>query len=273
MRSLPLRLLYGSVFAFLALLCLLPFAWTAILGTHSSNEIYTSFTLLPGRDTARNFATLMVDGWFAKAYLNSVVVTVSNTAFAVIFCAMAGFAFAKYRFPLSRVFFAVVLTTMMIPVQLGLVAFVWEMYKLRWVNTFLPLILPGISNAFGVFWMKQYIEDGVPDELLEAARMDGSSALRSFVYVVLPIVLPASLSFGLVNFIWTWNGFLVPSLIIDRADLYTLPLMIRNMGNIYRQDYGAQFLGISLGTIPTLALFVVMSRRLIEGITAGALKG
>lgn len=275
MRNLRLsRLAIYVVLVVLCTLALAPFYWTFSLSTHKTAEIYSSLPLGLGGALAENWNTLTAESYFYYGYMNSIIVGVTSTGIAILVSSMAGYAFAKFDFRFKRAVFTLVLASMMIPFQLGLVAFVWEMIQIGWANSLLPFIIPGVgANAFGIFWMSKYIEEAIPDEMLDAARIDGCSEIGIFVRIILPLVLPASLSFGLVNFVWSWNAFLLPSLLLDDPTVYTLPLVLRNLGNLYRQDYGAQFLGVTLGTLPLIGMFIFTSRRMIAGLTAGAVKG
>jgi cellobiose transport system permease protein len=261
------------VLLLLSLLTIFPFYWTFSLSTHSTEEIYSSMPFAPGSHLIENFHKLMTGNWFISGYLNSIFVAVLSTVLTVFFSAMTGYAFAKFRFRGEKVLFTFILATMMIPGQLGLVAFLWQVGHMGWMNTFYPLIVPAIANAFGVFWMKQYIEEAVPDEMLESAKIDGCSELLLFLRMIIPVVLPATMSLGLIAFIGSWNNYLLPSVLLNDPGKYTLPLVINNLGTFYTRDYGTQFLGLVLGTLPLLILFIATSRRLIDGIVAGAVKG
>ncbi|MDB4865746.1 MAG: ABC-type sugar transport system, permease component [Cohnella sp.] len=261
------------VLLLLSLLTIFPFYWTFSLSTHSTEEIYSSMPFAPGSHLIDNFHKLVEGNWFVSGYVNSIFVAVLSTVLTVFFSAMTGYAFAKFRFRGEKVLFTFILATMMIPGQLGLVAFLWQVGHMGWMNTFYPLIVPAIANAFGVFWMKQYIEEAIPDEMLESARIDGCSELLLFLRMIIPVVLPATMSLGLIAFIGSWNNYLLPSVLLNDPGKYTLPLVINNLGTFYTRDYGTQFLGLVLGTLPLLILFIVTSRRLIDGIVAGAVKG
>jgi len=171
---------------------------------------------------------------FARFYANSLYVAITHTIAAVFVSALTGYAFAKFDFRYKKALFYFILGSLMIPPQLGLVGFVVEMRAFGFGNTLWPLILPGIASAFGTFWMTQYISAAVPGEILESAVMDGASAMRTFLQIVLPIIRAALVTLFLLFFLWSWNNYLLPLVIISRESLYTIPLAIGLIGSEYR---------------------------------------
>jgi multiple sugar transport system permease protein/cellobiose transport system permease protein len=186
---------------------------------------------------------------------------------------LAGFAFAKMEFPGKKFLFMFVLGTIMIPSQMGLVGLAIEMRWFGFINTHLALILPALANAFGVFWMRQYIASSVPNEILESANIDGCNMFNSFIQIVLPITRPALITLFLFFFLWSWNDYLVPLVMINNQDLYTIPLAIAILGQLHRTDYAARILALTLATLPILIIFALGSKYLIRGMIAGSLKG
>ena len=168
--------------------------------------------------------------------------------------------------------FNFILATMMIPGQLGLIAFIILVRKMGLISSWLPLIIPAGASAFGVFWMRQYIAGAISSELLESARIDGCSEFGIFLRIVVPMITPALLTLGLLSFLWSWNDFMRPMLILENEKLFTIPLGIKRMSSYMRQDIGATILGISVGTIPILILFAFFNNTLVNGLTAGAVK-
>jgi multiple sugar transport system permease protein/cellobiose transport system permease protein len=256
----------------LSLLSLYPFYSMIIMSTYDSNELYTGIKLLPGSELAANLHTVFsID--FLAYYRNSLIVAVSTTALGLLVSAAAGFAFGKYEFRSKRMLFVIVLLTMMIPTQFGVVAFVIEMRWIGWLNTLFPLIIPPAANAFGVFWMTQFARSSIPGEVLESARIDGCSETGLFFRIALPFLRPAFVTLGLLLFLWSWNNFFLPLILLNNDKLYTLPLGIRGLAGQFRADNAAQILGMTLGTIPVLIFFGVFSKNLIEGLAASAVKG
>ncbi len=243
-----------------------------MMSTYVSEQLFTGVKLVPGTFLVENFKTVLAINYL-HFYANSLVVSATHTVAAVFVSALTGFAFAKYRFRFKKLLFYFILGSLMIPPQLGLVGFVVEMKDLGIVNSLLPLILPGIASAFGAFWMTQYISGAVPSEILESAKMDGCTAMRMFLQIVLPIIRPALVTIFLLFFLWSWNNYLTPLVIISKESLYTIPLAISMIGSQYRTDYAARILALAVSTIPVLILFAAGSKHLIRGLTAGSLKG
>ncbi|AGA59398.1 MULTISPECIES: carbohydrate ABC transporter permease [Thermobacillus] len=258
--------------ALLSLFSLLPFYIMIIMGTHVNEDLFRKIVLLPGSYLIENFKTVAASR-FDLAYWNSFVVSAASTVLSVFVSAFAGFAFAKYDFKHKNLIFSAILLTMMIPSQLGIVAYVIEMRHLGLSGTLMPLILPWIANAFGVFWMTQFIKGAVPNEVLESARIDGCSDLGLFFRIVPAFIMPAVTTLSLLVFLWSWNNYLLPLIIINNPDLYTIPLSITTLGDAYRTDLAAQILGLSIGTLPVLMLFAFGSKSFIRGLTAGSVKG
>lgn len=266
------RVFVYTFMAVFSLICFFPFYSMIIMGTYYANDLYTGIKLLPANYLFENFKTLLsIDIW--SFYKNSLVVSITATALGTLVCAAAGYAFAKFQFKLKKTIYTFILLTLMVPTQLGVVAYVMEMKALWLTNTLLPLILPYIATPFGVFWMTQYAGDAIPSEVLDSAKIDGAGEFRVFTSIVLPFLKSALFTLGLLIFLWTWNNFFLPVVIVSDASLYTIPLGIRQLATTFRVDYGAQILGVSVGTIPILIFFAVFSKNLIAGLSAAAVKG
>ncbi|MBW7457148.1 carbohydrate ABC transporter permease [Paenibacillus sepulcri] len=243
-----------------------------VMGTYVSEDLYTGLKLLPGNYFIENFKSIMEQNFF-KFYLNSVYVSVLNTVGAVLISALTGFAFAKYNFKAKKSLYYFILGTLMIPSQLGLIGFVVEMRTLGLANTLYPLIIGGLANAFGVFWMTQYIASSVPNEIIESGRLDGCSDLGIFARIVLPVIRPAMITLFLLFFLWSWNNYLTPLVLINKESLYTIPLAISTLGSEYRTDYSARILALAIATLPILVIFGFGSKHLIRGLVGGSIKG
>ncbi|MFF2483936.1 carbohydrate ABC transporter permease [Paenibacillus sp. NPDC058071] len=256
----------------ISLLAFYPFYSMIMMSTYNSNELYTGIKLYPGNYLAENFKTLFsID--FLGYYKNSLIVAISTTVLGVLVSAAAGFAFGKYEFRFKNILFVSVLVTMMIPMQFGIVAFVLEMRWLGWLDTLLPLIIPPAANALGVFWMTQFARSTIPTEVLESARIDGCGETGIFFKIVIPFLRPAFVTLGLLFFLWSWNNFFVPLIVLSSDSLYTIPLGIRGLAGQFRADNAAQILGLTVGTIPVLIFFGFFSKNLMEGLASSAVKG
>ncbi len=271
-RSAGTLLIHAFLVA-LALTCVLPFYSMLVDSTHSSTDISTKLLLLPGDDFVGNYERLMrtINIW--EGFLHSALIAVSSTALSLYFSALAGYGFSKYPFRGRGFLFGFVLATMMIPGQLGIVGFFNLMNAFHLLNTYWPLILPSIANAFAIFFLRQVCDSSVPTELLEAARIDGAGELRIFHSIVLPLLTPSLATLAIFVFISKWNSFLEPLIIIFDNAKQTLPVMVAMTKGQFATDYGAQYVGVVISVIPILIVFSVASRRVISGITVGVLKG
>lgn len=269
------RLNKAAIYIFLlamSVVSLFPFYIMIIMSTHVNEELFTGIQMLPGNYLAQNFHTIMSTN-FLLYYKNSIIITLSSTIGIVTISTITGFAFAKMKFRGKNMLFYFILGTIMIPSQVGLVGFIIEMKWFGINNTFLPLIIPPMASAFGVFWMKQYIGASVPDELLEAAKIDGCGVMRTLIRIVAPVIKPALITLFLLFFLWMWNDYLTPLVILNDQKLYTIPLSISIIGQLHRTDYAARILCLTLATIPILILFASGSKYLIKGMIAGSIKG
>jgi len=194
------------------------------------------------------------------------------SASVVLFSTLAGFAFAKLRFRGRNGLLVFVIATMAVPTQLGVVPLFIAMSQLQLAGTLSAVILPAIVSAFGVFWMTQYLSQALPYELIEAARVDGASMIRTFWSVALPAARPAAAMLALFTFIATWTNFFWPFIVLDRQNP-TLPVALSLLQSNYFVDYSIVMAGVILSTIPLLILFAVAGRHLVSGIMQGAVKG
>lgn len=250
---------------------LFPFYMMINMGTYQTNELYTGIKLVVGDYLVENFKSLM-EVHFVRYYGNSILVAVTCAILTVLVCSLSGYGLGKYKFRGQKTMMAIVMLTMMVPTQLSLVGFVKEMNILRWSNTLLPLIIPPAASAFGVFWIKQFTQDSIPDSVIESAKLDGCGEAKVFFKIALPFMKPACVTLALLSFLWSWNSFLVPMIVISKESLFTLPLGIRQLATQFRTDLGAQILGLTIATLPILVLFGYFSDNLISGLAAAAVK-
>ena len=260
------------ILSFISFFTLTPFCIMLVMGTYKNEDLFTGFHILPGSYLLQNLKTVFNTSYLLY-YRNSLIIGVSSTLFTLLSSSLCGYALAKYKFRLRKAMQSFVLATLMVPGQLGLIAFVWQMRQFGWTDTFYPLILPALANSFGVFWMSQYIKDSVPDEVIESARVDGSGEFRTFFQIVIPYIKPALVALALLYFVGSWNNFLGPLVILTKPKLFTIPIGITALGSMYRLDYAARILGLSLRTFPIIILFISSSKAFLSGITVGAIKG
>ncbi|MVA74698.1 ABC transporter permease subunit [Auraticoccus sp. F435] len=258
-----------------AVLFAFPFYWLVVMATSSTSEIFTSPPrLVPGTKFGENFAEVLSGSPFLFAFSNSVFVTVVGSLLQVFFAALGGFVFAKYRFPGRDKLFGLLVVTMALPTGVAIVPNFQIYANLGWLNTYWPLLVPGAASAFGIFWMRQAATASIPDELLEAARVDGAGFWRVFRHVGLPGLSSTIAAFTVFQVMWNWNEYLWPLLVLSDTDLYTLPLALQLLKGAYGSvDYSVVMAGTLVATLPLVVLFLIFRRTVMSHASAGAIKG
>jgi len=255
------------------LIMLAPFYFMFVFASHSRTEI---FSLPPplffGDDFLLNVKILTERIPFWRSLGWSLYVALASTALTLLFCSMGGYAFAMFEFRFKQALFLLVMGTMLIPSFLGMIPTFMIMDALGWIDQPRALYIPGAASAFGIFLMRQFISTSIPKDLVEAARLDGCSELGIYWRIVLPLLKPALGTLGLITFIASWNNFIGPLIVMRSPDMYTLPLALRSMQSPVNTEWGAVMAGSAIATLPLLVLFAISSRRLIDGLTAGAVK-
>lgn len=257
-----------------ALVMLIPFYFMFIFATHTDREILSvPPPLLPGTAFLDNLGILLQRvpyfwhniGW-------SVYIALATTLLNLFFCSLAGYAFAMYEFRYKEKLFAVVMATLLLPAFVNMIPTVLIMSTLGWMNEPRALYVPAACGALGVFMMRQYIGSAIPRELIDAARIDGCGEFGIYARIVLPLIGPAMGTLGLVTFITSWNNFMGPLVVMNDMTHFTVPLALRSMQGTGQTPWGAICAGSAISVLPLMLMFVVASRRLIEGLTAGAVK-
>lgn len=250
-----------------------PFYWLIVMSTRTTADIY-SFPpkLWFGGEFWNNLTRVMEQIDFVGAFLNTLFVSAVVTILVLFFDSLAGFAFAKFEFPGKKWLFVLLLATMMVPTQLSLVPSFVIMAELGWVGSYKALIIPGMVNAFGIFWIRQYAEGSIPKELLDAGRMDGAGFFRLYFNVALPILRPAFAFLGAFTFIVVWNDYLWPLIVLTDESRYTLQIALSQLNGLYNTDYAMIIAGTLLAIIPLIILFLFISKQFISDIAAGAIK-
>lgn len=251
-----------------------PFYWTIVVGSWTNEVIYsTDVTLTVGPnllDSIRRVLTADIN--LVAATVNSLIVSTTTALAVVLFSTLAGFSFAKLRFRGSHALLVAVVATMAVPAQIGVVPLYLLMNHLNLRGTLMAVILPGLVTAFGVFWMTQFLRGALPDELIDAARVDGASLIKTFWHVALPAARPAAAMLFLFTFVGSWTNFFWPYIILDSSSA-TLPVALQGLQSQYYTDYPLILTGALLSTVPLFILFVFAGRQLVAGIMAGAVKG
>ncbi|CAM3370896.1 carbohydrate ABC transporter permease [Marinicrinis lubricantis] len=250
-----------------------PFYWLTVMATSTTSEIYRfPPKLFFGTELFTNIRSVFDTINFFGSFMNTLFVASVSTVLVLFFCSLAGFSFAKFDFPGKKVLFVLLLVTMMIPSQLSIIPSFMIMQNLGWVGTFKALIIPGMANAFGIFWMRQFTQGAIHDELLSAGRIDGCGTFRLFWNVALPILRPALAFLGIFTFINAWNDYLWPLVILTDPAKYTLQVTLSQLNGIYNTDYAMVMAGTLMATLPLLIVFLLFSRQFISDIAAGAIK-
>ncbi|QSB15347.1 carbohydrate ABC transporter permease [Natronosporangium hydrolyticum] len=229
--------------------------------------------LLPGANLVDNVRRVFETVPFGAALVNSLIVSATITASVVLFSTLAGFAFAKLKFRASNTLLLLVVATMMVPAQLGIVPLYLMMIRFGWTDSLQAVIVPALVNAFGVFFMTQYLREALPTELLEAGRIDGAASHRLFWHVVLPVARPAAAVLGMLTFLTAWNDYFWPLVVLSSPDNYTVQVALSNLRSGYVTDFSLVLTGTLLATVPLLVVFGLLGRHIIGGIMQGAVKG
>ena len=272
-RTSPLSYVALALITFLSIF---PFYWMFVVSSNTNAEISKSPpSLIPGgRFLIVAEKVLSAEGvYFNTALMNTFIVGISVAVAQVVFSAFAGFAFAKLNFKGRKFFILFIVGTMMLPSQLGIIPLFILIKNLQMIDTLYALIVPALVTAFGVFWMRQIIDAQVPNELLEAASIDGASVPRIFFGIVLPIIRQSSFVLGLFAFLASWNDYLWPTIVLQSPQNFTLQVALTQLKPMYGLDYALQMGGAFLATAPLLILFVFVGRKLVSGVMDGAVKG
>ncbi|WP_218915177.1 carbohydrate ABC transporter permease [Caldanaerobius polysaccharolyticus] len=257
-----------------ALASLFPFYWLVVMSTRTTSDVYRfPPVLIPGNKFIENFQRVLENINFWGSFLNSVYVSVVTTLGVVFFCSLAGFFFAKFDFPGKTGLFMGLLATMMIPGQLGVIPRFIMMQKFGWVNSFNALIVPSLASAFGIFWMKQYGEETIPDELISAATIDGCGEFGLYWHVGLPLLRPALAFLGIFTFMGAWNDYMWPLIVISDPNKSVIQVALSQLNGIYNTDMAMVMAATVMAVLPLVVLFIVFSRQFISDIAAGAIKG
>ena len=252
-----------------------PLYWMFVIAT-STDEAVAAIppTVLPGGELLTNLREVFTlqEGYFAASLINSVIVSAVVTASTLFFCSLAGFAFAKLRFPARNALMVVVILTLTVPNQLGVVALYILMGKLGWNGTLTAVIVPTLVSAFGVFYMRQFIQHAVPDELIESARMDGALTFRIYFSLILPAIRPALAVLGLLTFVATWNDFQWPLITLNGTEFPTSMVALSDLASGNYVIYRRVLAGAFAATVPLLVLLLIGGRQIVRGIMEGAVK-
>lgn len=264
-----LKLFLGALLLLFALSAIIPFVIMLLFSLTQKTDLTLVFRL--DDFSLKNYITIFTGTKIARYFLNSVIVVVGSCFFNCVISAMAAYAFAKKSFPGRDKLFFVYLATMMIPAQVTLIPVFVIFQKLGLINTYTAMIIPFV-NAFGVFLIRQFMLN-VPDELLEAARIDGCGELQMFTRIVLPLIKPVLISLTIFTFITSWSNYLWPLVLTSTDTMQTLTLAVANMQGQNVINYGLVMAGATLSFLPPFILYVILQRQFVEGIALSGIKG
>lgn len=268
------RVLYYIFLILGALISIFPFYWMFVIGSNdrgAASRIPPMITI--GDQFIDNFNRALEKIHFWTSLLNSVFISSVVTLSVLLFCSLAGYAFAKYEFKYKNFLFFFVLGTLFVPTQLSVLPTYVIMAKLQWIDSFRAVIVPAMVNAFGIFWMRQYISSAVHTELLEAGRIDGAGHLKIFAKIVVPVITPAYATLGIFTFLNTWNDFFWPFIVLKNRSNYTIQIALQQLFHARDGiDYGMILSSTFMATLPLLIVFIMFSRWFIAGLTSGAVK-
>lgn len=260
----------------LTVLSLFPFVVMVINSTRNTPQIQQhAVSLIPSHYLAQNWAVFNGKTFNpVRGFFNSLIISSGSTICTIYFSTLTAYALVAYDWRLRNPFFTFILCVMMIPAQITSIGFYQFMYKIHLTNNFLALILPAIAAPQCVFFMRQFMLASLPLELLDSARIDDSREFHTFNTISLPIMKPAMATQGIFSFVFSWNQLFLPSILLTNNELYTLPLMVSQLkGDIYKVEYGAVYLGLTLSVLPLFVIYFALSKYIIAGVALGGVKG
>ncbi|MEK4565086.1 carbohydrate ABC transporter permease [Alkalihalobacillus sp. FSL R5-0424] len=250
-----------------------PFYWLVVMATNTTSEILQFPPRLTfGGELWTNINDVFDNINFFQALFNTIFVSTVTSIGVLFFCSLAGFAFAKFEFPGKNMLFVALLLTMMIPAQMSFVPSFLLIAQFGWVDSYKALIIPSLASAFGIFWIRQFCQESVPNDLLDAGRLDGCGMFRLYWNVALPTLRPALTFLGIFTFINVWNDYLWPLVTINDPQKYTLQVMLSQLNGVYDTDYAMIMAGTLMATLPLIILFIIFSRQFMAGVAEGAVK-
>ena len=271
------RFVVYLILIFLSVLSLFSFYMLIVNASRSNADLQGGFRLLPSNYFLKNLKNAWTDASInvPRGMLNSFIIASCTAVLSTYFSALTAYGIHAYDFKLKKVAFTFIMAVMVIPNQVSAVGFYQMCVKLGWTNNYLPLILPGIAAPIVFFYMKQYMESVLPMEIVDAARVDGSGEFRTFNTIILPMLKPALAVQLIFTFVESWNNYFMPALLLDKAEMKTVPLMIAQLrsADYSKFDMGKVYMFILLAILPVVIVYIFLSKSIIKGVTAGSVKG
>lgn len=251
-----------------------PFYWLVAMSTNTTADIFGFPPKLTiGTNLGENLTNLVASIDLVSALLNTLLVAGLLAVLVMFFCSLAAFTFAKYEFPGKKALFALLLATFLVPGSLSLVPSFVLMSWLGWVGQLQALIIPGAASAFGIFLLRQFATNSIPNELLESARIDGAGFFRCYASIGVPMLRSGLAFLGIFTFIGAWNDYIWPLVVLIDPQRQTLQVALQTLNSVYRTDYGMVMSGAMISVLPLIGVFIIGQRHFIANIAAGALKG
>jgi lactose/L-arabinose transport system permease protein len=254
-----------------AVVVLAPLYWMVVGATAGDGAFVSYLPVLPGGKAMATFRALQERIDFVRSIWNSVLIATVYTLLSIVLCSMAGFAFAKYEFRFKEPIFYAILATLILPIQLLVIPLFLLMSSIDWVNTYRAIILPWAANPLGIFLMRQNMRS-LPDALLESARMDGASEFQLYYRIALPTMRSSLAALAIVLFLFQWNLFLYPLVILREEAAYTIPVALAQLVGFQRVYFNLQMMAATLSILPFVGLFLLLQKQFVSGILAGAVK-
>ena len=271
------RFVVYLILIFLSVLSLFSFYMLIVNASRSNADLQGGFRLLPSNYFFKNLKNAWTDASIniPRGMLNSFMIASCTAVLSTYFSALTAYGIHAYDFKLKKLAFTFIMAVMVIPNQVSAVGFYQMCVKLGWTNNYLPLILPGIAAPIVFFYMKQYMESVLPMEIVDAARVDGSGEFRTFNTIILPMLKPALAVQLIFTFVESWNNYFMPALLLDKAEMKTVPLMIAQLrsADYSKFDMGKVYMFILLAILPVVVVYIFLSKSIIKGVTAGSVKG
>ncbi len=267
----PGRVIAWTLLFMGGLLMITPIVYMLSTSLKDVSQIY-DLRLIPAEPTLDNYVTVLADGRFLHWFANSLIIAVTVTLSNVFFDSLVGYTLAKFRFRGRYLVFIAILATLMIPTEMLIIPWYLMSRTFGWIDTYWGIMFPGMMTAFGAFLMKQFYET-VPDDFLEAARIDGLNEFAIWWKVAMPLVAPALSALAIFTFLGNWTAFIWPLIITNSKELYTLPVGIASFAVENQVEWEKVMTGASLATIPTLLVFLALQRYIVRGVQLAGIKG
>lgn len=271
------RAVVYAILIFLSFMCLFSFYMLIINATRSNADLQGGFRLLPSDQFFINLKNAWTDASIdiPRGMLNSFIIAGSTAVLSTYFSTLTAYGIHAYNFKLKKAAFTFIMAIMVIPNQVYAVGFYQMCVRLGWTNSYIPLIVPGIAAPVVFFYMKQYMESVLPMEIVDAARVDGSGEFYTFNKIILPMMKPALAVQLIFSFVQSWNNYFLPALLLDKAEMKTVPIMIAQLrsADYSKFDMGKVYMFILLAILPVMIVYIALSKFIIKGVTAGSVKG